>query len=89
MSIHGIQPLDLQTEPIDRNQYPRLRFLLVVAAIISSLLIVSWAAHRNDLSAAAAGLAATDRLGDPQLQAQEEHPRIPRDVIARAIPLRP
>lgn len=78
MSLNGIQPLDLQTEHLDHGQYPSLRFLLVVAAIVSSLLILSWASHRDDFAA-----------GNQDRVAAADGTRIDRDLISRAFPLRP
>lgn len=95
MTKSGIQPLDLQTEQLDRSQYPSPRFLLVIAAAISSLLMLSWAAHRNDAAPQDEEIAAIAAPGDltagrPTHQAtQRTTQRIDRQLVARAIPLRP
>ncbi|MCS6912771.1 MAG: hypothetical protein RMK29_17375 [Myxococcales bacterium] len=82
MALQGIPPLDLQTEHLDRSQYPSLRLLLVVAAIISSLLIVTWVAHRDTF--AVSGQMAAGQQASPAPPAA-----VDRELISRAIPLRP
>lgn len=80
MSYPGIPPLDLQTEHLDRSQHPSLRLLLVVAAIISSLLVATWASHRDTF--AVSGQAAAGPQAGPA-------PPVSRELISRAVPLRP
>jgi len=75
MSHFGLPPLDLQTEHLDRSQYPSGRLLLLIAAIMASVLMTAWAADKPPVPP-----------GD--VVAAAEHP-IDRELAARVIPMRP
>lgn len=81
MAFAGIPPLDLQTEHLDRDQYPSVRMLLVVALIACSGLTLSWAmATGRDASPSQVAL---------QQQEAQQPAAVDRTLIARAFPRRP
>jgi hypothetical protein len=79
MAFAGIPPLDLQTEHLDRDQYPSVRMLLVVALIACSGLTLSWAMGRD---------ASPSSVAVQQKEAQQPA-AVDRTLIARAFPRRP
>jgi hypothetical protein len=76
MLDYGLPPLDLQTEHLDRSQYPSGRLLLLIAAIMGSVLLMTWATEvRRPVP------------GQP-IAVVEKH-SIDRELAARMIPQRP
>ena len=80
MSLASIPPLDLQTEHLDRSQYPTGRLLLLVAAVAGCGLLASWAAHRP---AYIAGNTTTMQQGGERIAQASS---IDREVASRLIP---